>query len=372
MRILHITPWYPSKEKPLEGIWIKRLVESVNSNWEVYHLDVTSARRLRVRFFNNDRVRHRIWQLPTKRWLVIEVVNFLLLGKYLFTRRFKNDFDLINFHIAYPQLVFWPLLKALVNKPVVVSEHWSAYHFNFGVEKKLPRIQRIFKQELPLITVSRSLAADIRSFSGQTIETIYQIPNVVDIEKFRIVPNDPPMEGTFLMASQWKWPKKPELIFYVFAELIKKAPKRYYRLRVAGYGPQLEELKRLSSSLGLSDHVSFVGALNSELLAIEMSNCSAFLHCSGYETFSVVCAEALCCGAPVIASDVGAIPELVDTSNGVLVHNTHEAWLAAIEGFSDRKFDRTAISLKAQEKFAVATVRGEYQRVLKSICEASK
>ena len=373
MRVLHITRWYPHKEEPLEAIWIKRLIEPVDPESEVYHLCVTPSKKLKIRYSTNGRVKHRIWELPTKKWIIIEIVNFFLLGHFLLMKRFKNDFDLINFHIAYPQLVFWSALKFLVNKPVVVSEHWSAYHFNFGVGRKLPRIQWIFKHGLPFITVSKSLAEDIKSFSQQADLKIHQVPNVVDVKDFKLMKAIIPDQGTFFMVSQWKWPKQPKVVLNAFAALVARGECDHYKLRIAGYGPQLEELKMLSYSLGLNERVCFLGPLTSELIADEMNRCTAFLHCSEYETFSVVCAEALCCGAPVVASNVGAIAEYVNSENGILVgENTPEVWLKAIEKLRYSEFNRSVISSAAQKKFATANVRLQYIGVLKSICGAHK
>ena len=72
--------------------------------------------------------------------------------------------------------------------------------------------------------------------------------------------------------------------------------------------------------------------MDSEQIALEMNRASAYLHCSGYETFSVVCAEALACGCYLIASDVGGIPELVAPGTGQLVKEPKvETWAKAME-----------------------------------------
>jgi glycosyltransferase involved in cell wall biosynthesis len=70
-----------------------------------------------------------------------------------------------------------------------------------------------------------------------------------------------------------------------------------------------------------------VGKLSFAEAACEMQNASYFLHASNYETFSLVCAEALSCGTPVVASAVGGVPEYLNDKNGILVSdNTVESW----------------------------------------------
>ena len=50
-----------------------------------------------------------------------------------------------------------------------------------------------------------------------------------------------------------------------------------------------------------------------------MQQADAFILFSKHENFPCVVIEALCCGLPVVASNVGGIPEAVDETNGVLV-----------------------------------------------------
>ena len=52
---------------------------------------------------------------------------------------------------------------------------------------------------------------------------------------------------------------------------------------------------------------------------------------SRFETFSLICAEALSCGKPVIATRCGGPEEFIDSSNGILIPvNDTDALKAAI------------------------------------------
>ena len=101
-----------------------------------------------------------------------------------------------------------------------------------------------------------------------------------------------------------------------------------------------------------------------------MNKAEYFIHLSGYETFSVVCAEALCCGTPVIASNVGAISELVDNTNGILIQNNNVSNLLQIlEDVSNGvySFNRGRISDTASKKFAPEYIGKKYFDTLKEI-----
>lgn len=367
MKVLHITTWYPHAEKPLEAIWIKRIVNASGVAGQVYHIAVNPGAEPGFVRRKSKNVTHRIINFPIKSWWLAEVVNFFALAYYLWIKRIHRGHDAINFHIAYPQLVYWHILRIFVSKPVVVSEHWSAYHFNFGVAKPLPRIKRIFRNRLPVITVSRSLANDIQAFSGVEDLNTFVVPNLVDTTIFSKSREVSPDTSRYFMVSQWKWPKQPLIILKAFSSFVSRQ-QGSCQLRIAGYGPQLDEMRAFVESAGLKQYVVFLPTLSEKEVAMEMNACTAFLHCSDYETFSVVCAEALCCGTPVVASKVGGIPEFLGPESGILVdRNTEEEWLAALRQIEKLHFDRDEISRRAGDRFSVEKVRVEYIDVLNTV-----
>ena len=124
------------------------------------------------------------------------------------------------------------------------------------------------------------------------------------------------------MVSLWKLPKQPMMIIKAFKKFVDSHPNA--KLIIGGYGPLWQEMIDTVHSYNLDHYVDFIGKLDSDQIASEMNKASAFIHISDYETFSVVCAEALCCGTPVIASAVGGIPEFIeDGKNGILInHNS--------------------------------------------------
>lgn len=92
------------------------------------------------------------------------------------------------------------------------------------------------------------------------------------------------------------------------------------RLLVAGDGEQLEALKAQASSAGLDDRVTFLGRVNREQMALYMKAADYLALYSGYEGLSHTLLESLRAGTPVIASDKGGNPEVVQHDiNGLLV-----------------------------------------------------
>ena len=81
---------------------------------------------------------------------------------------------------------------------------------------------------------------------------------------------------------------------------------------IVGTGPELSELRRLSRSLGVEDRVTFHGALPREATLNKMQESACLVLPSSYEGMPHVVLEAFAARLPVVASDAGGIPELVE------------------------------------------------------------
>jgi glycosyltransferase involved in cell wall biosynthesis len=91
------------------------------------------------------------------------------------------------------------------------------------------------------------------------------------------------------------------------------------RLRIIGDGPHRETLERHVRQNKLTDRVEFAGALPQKELPNEYATCAVLVLPSIREGVGLVLAEALLCGAPVIAANSGGIPDIVqDGKTGLL------------------------------------------------------
>ncbi|PIU68061.1 MAG: glycosyltransferase family 1 protein, partial [Armatimonadetes bacterium CG07_land_8_20_14_0_80_40_9] len=87
---------------------------------------------------------------------------------------------------------------------------------------------------------------------------------------------------------------------------------------IVGDGPLREELKEQSKDLGIEDEVTFTGS-RQDIPEI-MAALDIFVLTSIKEHFGRVVIEAMACGKPVIATNSGAVPEIVeDKVTGILV-----------------------------------------------------
>jgi glycosyltransferase involved in cell wall biosynthesis len=302
--------------------------------------------------------------------VINEALSFLLILWILFKNKGKK-FDIVNFHIAYPNCTYLNHIKRYIQIPVVITEHWSAYHFDFNIknERKKKRIQKIFRQNTPVIAVSKALMEDIKSFSGSSFPG-YIVPNVVNTDIFTYHKiNAQPGIDRFSAICQWKWPKDPFTLLKAWKIILLK--NQNINLLIGGYGPQWNEIIETAEFLGIQQSIKFKGKMEPEEIALEMNKSSAFIHLSEYETFSVVCAEALCCGTPIIASNVGGLKELINHKNGILVENDEYAVVDAVHRMLNinTAYNKKDICRKASHAFNEITTGNQYNDVIERIIQ---
>jgi glycosyltransferase involved in cell wall biosynthesis len=81
-----------------------------------------------------------------------------------------------------------------------------------------------------------------------------------------------------------------------------------------------EMAPRMVREFGLGAHVTFTGRLSTEDLVRAYNEAAVMVSPSLYEGFGLPAAEAMACGAPVVATTAGAFPEVIaDGETGVLV-----------------------------------------------------
>lgn len=373
MRVLHITAWHPTPQAPAETPFVQRHVQALDgfTENEVWHIDARAADHWGLSRRNPLVRRAFLARCGTRRWRIIEwVAGVLILWAWL-TRDRSRRVDLVNFHIAYPNCAWLGLFRWVMRRPLVITEHFSAYHFKFnGTGAGMRRIKRIFHRGVPVITVSRALADDIRAFAGPPHPPFHVIDNVVDTSLFR--PGAARRtEGRFFALAQWRYPKRPEALIEAVALLRDQGVRA--QLRLGGDGPLCGVVRERIDALGLGDRVVLLGRLSQAEAAEEMRQAHAFVHAADYETYSAVCAEALCCGTFTIASRVGGIPEYLHEGLGALVdENSGAAWAAAIRGNWERALHADALEIARAmgARCAPQEVGARYAGILNGIKES--
>jgi teichuronic acid biosynthesis glycosyltransferase TuaC len=117
------------------------------------------------------------------------------------------------------------------------------------------------------------------------------------------------------------------------------------RIVCIGDGPCLAKLTQSVRRKGLTEVVRFIGAKSPPDIARWLAACHVFCLPSQSEGSPNVILEALACGRPVVATEVGGIPQLVNSECGMLVKpKTPSALAQALHAALSRTWDEAAIA----------------------------
>jgi len=134
-----------------------------------------------------------------------------------------------------------------------------------------------------------------------------------------------------------------EELLEAFASLASRRPN--LRLAFVGDGPGGAHLRSKAKQLALEDRIILNGAGSSQDVAEWLAAANVLALPSYNEGYPNVVVEALSCGRPVIATNVGGILELVNEESGILIAPRDSRALAsAIEKAMDRRWDEPSIS----------------------------
>jgi len=143
------------------------------------------------------------------------------------------------------------------------------------------------------------------------------VPNVVDLQRFR------PADGGHVGAPHLLVARNLELIYdnatalRAFALVLQVYPRA--RLTVAGTGPELQALQALARQLGVAEQVNFAGRLDRDAMAECLRHSTVALNPSRVDNTPNSVLEAMASGVPVVSTNVGGVPFLVEHGSTALL-----------------------------------------------------
>ena len=172
------------------------------------------------------------------------------------------------------------------------------------------------------------------------------IPNGVrDIPtELRAKPGASPARTAIVSVARFEEPKDHATLLRALALV----PSRDWELELVGDGPLLPACRALAASLGIAGRVRFSGYLPD--VAQTLAGAHVFALSSRSEALPRSVLEAMRAGLPVVASDVGGLPELIDSGrNGLLVPpGADAAFSAALAGLIADAPRRSQMGLAAR------------------------
>jgi glycosyltransferase involved in cell wall biosynthesis len=386
MKILTFSTLFPNSEKPGHGIFVETRLRHLVASGRVESRVVAPVPWFPLtheRFGNyakmakapREEIRHGI-PVAHPRYPVLPKVGMNVAPVFL-AQAVKPaigrlidegfDFDLIDAHYFYPDGVAAAMLGRYFNKPVVITARGSDITLFPGY--RLPRRMILWAahQAAGIITVCNALRDEMISL-GVDPARVVSLRNGVDLQLFRPTERAPGQPFTLVTVGHLVPVKAQELIVGALPLL------PGVRLVVAGDGPNRGMLEALARTLGVSERVTFLGAVPQAQLRAHYGAADAMVLASSREGWANVLLESMACGTPVVASRVWGTPEVVAAPEaGVLMaERTPQGVADAVNALRAHYPDRAATRRYAERFSWDDTTAGQLALFESVLAERSK
>jgi N-acetyl-alpha-D-glucosaminyl L-malate synthase BshA len=267
----------------------------------------------------------RLTELPPRvSFHEVEIEQYPLLKHFPYTLALASklaevvethDLDILHAHYAIPFGAAALLAKQIAGKrdlKVIMTLHGTDITLVGNNASFKPVTKMTIENADGVTVVSRFLKEEtIRQFGVQReLEVIYNFidPERHDQDPCPCIPQcSQSAQKTIMHISNFRPVKRIRDVIMTFAKISRAMDSR---LILVGDGPDAPIARELGQELGLLDRIKFVGVV--ERVAPLLARADLLLLPSSSESFGLVALEAMASGVPVIASDVGGIPEVID------------------------------------------------------------
>ncbi len=316
VRVAEVTPYYPPSVGGLER-YTHRVAQALRDDpgFEVVVITTGTTRRTETTVEDGITVvRLAPWftlsNSPVSGWWPMQLRRLLR----------EHRIDVVHAHAPTPYLADVACYSS-GGRPVALTYHSGSLLKGTGgaVDALLRRYER---HVLPRVTARADRVLVVSQVClPHEAGRRESAPPGVDTSEF--VPADPPgapvvlYVGRMQRTSRWKG---VQVLVEAFARIAADAPEA--RLRLVGDGDDVPDLREQAAAAGLADRVELTGPLHGDdLVRAYQQACVVCLpSLTESESFGMTLVEAMACGRPVVASDVGGMPEVVrDGVDGLLV-----------------------------------------------------
>lgn len=276
---------------------------------------ITYAQPMRLDRYQDNIYYHEV-ETPTYPLLEFNLYTLALAGKIIDVVKYEH-LDILHVHYAIPHAISGYLAREILNGSAPVKLVTTLH----GTDITLVGMEPSFH---PLVKFSLERSDAVTAVSGHLMEKTRQsfdiatpisvIPNFVDTELYKReeCPKlsrrlDAEGDDAILMhVSNFRPVKRVQDCIRILAEVRKKVKAK---LVLVGDGPDRSDAERLARDLGVFEYVHFLGKQSA--LPEILSTADIFLLPSQQESFGLSALEAMSCEVPVVATNIGGIPEVV-------------------------------------------------------------
>jgi PST family polysaccharide transporter len=366
--VLSLSTEFPNPAEPGKGLFVRARLEAIRSLTHLFvvapvaALDyanpqrnlLASLRIARKRQEGDLKVLHPRWLYPPYGGWLNALFLFARLLPLVARLRRRHSFDVIDAHFAHPEGIAAVLLGRILRRPVIVTVRGSELRYyqqrskRFFMSWALRRADRVIAVSEGL----RGLAIDL----GADPRRVKIVPNGINADMFfrrdrvqcRSRHSIDAADLVLLTAGDLAELKGHHRVIAAVKALNERGVRA--KLLIAGgigrSGRYAGTLRQEVTASKLEDQVTFLGEVGQNALAELMSAADVFCLASSTEGWPNVVNEALACGTPVVATDVGAVRQMVDSRRYGFVVPVHdgEALADALHEALTRRWDHDAIA----------------------------
>ena len=339
MRVLFTTAWYPNRKDAGDGVFIQKHARAVARLNDVAVLMVqtdlaVSGLKVEVCPVESDlQSLHEVLVYVPKTRFEIPLITgllrlfWLMLGYIKGYRFIKRNYwqgerpEVCHVNVLTRAAGLPWLLFKIHHIPYIITEHWSRYAREGAYPDSTMQLglgRRFVKDASYVCPVSLNLEQNMKKW-GLDNRHYTRISNVVDTDTFFVPEKNVKSDKVRFVHVSWMRDDSKNISGILRTAARMKEQHQDYHIDFIGEGNDKPKLMEYSKELGLDDFVTFLPALTGRDLAEALQQHDALLMFSNFENQPVSVLEALACGLPVIATQVGTIPAMLAQNRGITV-----------------------------------------------------
>jgi glycosyltransferase involved in cell wall biosynthesis len=231
----------------------------------------------------------------------------ILIHSGLWLKRKRNHILIASW--AFPEAVATSWLSKIYNTKFFFKVHGTDINLHGDIKPRAKQIVAASKHANGILSVSKALKNKMIAMGveGNKIKVIY---NGVNHQKFGVPQAQKITDNYVLYVGNLKITKGVFELLEGFAKISVQFP--HLKLVFAGPGSLKKQLLDKAKYLVIENNITFLGSVDHKYLPALMQHASVVALPSYNEGVPNVLLESMACGTPVLASNVGGIPEVID------------------------------------------------------------
>lgn len=368
MKILAVSHMFPNNQQPCYGVFVKERLKHIAK-----YVDLTIVApvpyfplsSLVKKYHGTDKIAFKeqndkltVWHprffIIPKYFKWLDGYTYFYFLKNFFKRKImKSNADILDFHWVYPDAFAGIRWAKKYGKKIIITVRGneSICYFENSLRKKM--LIKTLRKADHVISVSNDLKQKIVNEYGVLEHNVTTVGNGIDKEKFYFINKEKAKKqcgltkkGKYIISlCRLSHEKGLNYLLEAFSRLTEEN----VFLIIVGDGPLRDELRIMADKLEIADKVKFVGEIKHEDARKWYNAADIYCLPSLWEGCPNTIIESIACGTPVVSTNVGGIPDLVNNDSGVLVPagNVEALRNALVEALS-KKWDYEKISAIGQ------------------------